>query len=146
MPLTRFPHWATRELHAHFLSHEETPFKWGLNDCCLSAADAIQAMTGTDIATDFRGRYSTQLGSVIAIKAVTGGTSIEDAVTFCAAKHELVEWLSPLLAQRGDLVLIQDDDRLIAGVVHLNGKHVISIGEQGLKRLPLTSVTRAWKV
>ena len=146
MPLTRTLHWATQELHAYLVAHNQDTFSWGTNDCCLFAANAIQAMTGVDIASDFRDKYTTELGAMKAIKDVSGGSSVEDAAVYCATKHGLVEWSAPLLAQRGDLVLVQDADRLIAGVVHLNGKHVISIGEQGLKRLPLTSVTRAWKV
>jgi hypothetical protein len=110
------------------------------------AANAILAFTGTDIADDFRGKYSTELGAFRLIKTVTGGTSVEDAAAYCASKHGLTEWSSPKLAQRGDLVVIQDGDQLIAGIVHLNGRHVISIGAEGLKRLPQSAVKRAWKV
>jgi hypothetical protein len=146
MALTRTPHWATRELDQFLINNAKTPFQWGVLDCCLFAASAIQAFTGTDIADDFRGKYSTQTSAFALIKTVTGGTTVEDAAVYCATKHGLTEWSTPLLAQRGDLVVIQDGDQLIAGIVHLNGRHVISIGESGLKRLPLKAAKRAWHV
>jgi hypothetical protein len=146
MPLTRTQDWDTRELDAFLREQEKAPFQWGVNDCCLMAANAIQAFTGTDIADDFRGKYTTELEAFRLIKTVTGGTSVEDAAAYCAQKHALTEWHSPKLAQRGDLVVIQDGEQVIAGIVHLSGRHVISIGVNGLKRLPLNAVKRAWKV
>jgi hypothetical protein len=146
MPLIRTAHWATREFDKFLRDNEKTPFQWGFSDCCLMSANAIQAFTGTDIADDFRGKYTTQLGAFQLIKTVTGGTTVADAAAYCATKHGLPEWPTPLLAQRGDLVVVQDGDDLIAGVVHLNGRHVISIGVDGLKRLPLTAAKRAWQV
>jgi hypothetical protein len=146
MPLTRTHTWDTRELTQFLRERDRVPFSWGTIDCCLTPADAILAMTGTDIADDFRGKYSTEVEAFRLIREVTGGSTVADAAAHCAAKHGLVEWPSPLLAQRGDLVVIQDADRLIAGIVDLNGRHVVSAGAEGLKRLPASAVTRAWKV
>lgn len=133
------------------------PFAWGTNDCAIFAADAVKAITGADIAEDFRGQYHDEAGAFELIAAVTGAGSnpanaVGGAAAWCAAKAGLVEWLgkdgkpAPKLAQRGDLVVIQDTGRLIAGVVHLSGRHVVSVGEEGLKRLSITDVVRAWRV
>ena len=146
MTLKRTEHWATRELDSFLKSHAHTTFQYGALDCCLLAADAIQAMTGVDIASDFRGKYSTELGALKIIKSVTGGTSVLDAVAYCAAKHGLMEWKSPLLAQRGDLVVIKDGEQQVAGMVHLNGRHAITIGKAGLVRYPLTAVVKSYRV
>lgn len=145
MPLKRAEHWATRELHDFLIAREKTPFAWGTNDCALFAADAIQAMTGADIATDFRG-YSTEIGAFRKIRSVAKGETITDAMAWCAEKFDMPEWHSPLMAQRGDLVAVEDTGRLVAGIVHLNGRHVVVVGETGLKRLPVTATKRAWKV
>ncbi len=151
MPLTRTPFWDTREFHAHLLEHARTPFTWGTHDCCMSAANAIQSFTGVDIAADFRGKYSDMESALAAIKAITGGCTVADAVAWCAAKHGLVERPNPLFAQRGDLVLMEQSasdvaDQLIAGVVHLSGKHLVTVGEHGLVRFSIHAARRAWQV
>jgi hypothetical protein len=152
MTLKRTTHWATREFHQFLKDRAETPFAWGTNDCCLFPADAIQSFTGVDLATEFRHKYTNEASAFAAIAEIAGGATVEDAAVWCAEKAGLSEWVDasgtplPLMARRGDLVVIEDSGRIIAGVVHLNGRHVVSVGEAGLKRLPLTAVTRAWKV
>ena len=146
MPLTRIPQWETRAFPDFLRSRVDTPFKWGVQDCCLFAADAVQAITGTDIADDFRDKYTDEPSAFALIKSVTGGTTVADAVAYCATKHGLVENVHPLMAKRGDLVVIANGGSLIAGVVHLNGSQVISVSEAGPVRLPITSITRSWSV
>jgi hypothetical protein len=152
MPLKRTPHWATRELNAFLLANAKAAFAWGTMDCCLFPADGIHAMTGTDIAADFRGKYTDEASAMALIKSVTGGATVADAAAYCATKAGMKEWLNaagkpaPLFAQRGDLVVIQNGANLVAGLVHLNGRHVVTIGPGGLVLLPITAVQRAWKV
>ncbi len=152
MALKRSVSWQTRELHEFFQQREGQPFAWGVNDCCLFPADAILAMTGVDLAEDFRGRYTDEASAFALIAEITGGSTVADAAAWCAAKFELPEWVDgegvprPLFAQRGDLVVVKDAGRLIAGVVALTGRHVRTVGEEGLKWLPLSAVVRAWKI
>jgi hypothetical protein len=152
MQLTKKQHWQTRHFHAFLLDRADKPFQWGVNDCALLVADAIEAITGTDIAADFRGKYTTQLGALRTISKVTGGTTVADAVAYCANKHGLVEHTYPLMAKCGDLVVIDNAGTLIAGVVHLNGIHAVSVSETGLVRLPIADLTgksnivRAWSL
>jgi hypothetical protein len=148
MSLTRTPHWATRELHQFIVDCTPTKFAWGSHDCALMAADAILEMTGVDIAADFRGLYSDEAGAKAAIEKVTGvkNGTVEDAAAYCAAKHGLAELTHPLMAQRGDLVVLEDAGRVIAGIVHLSGKHIAAAGEAGLKRMDIMKIKRAWRV
>jgi len=147
MALKRTQHWATREYHHFLLNRAKEPFAWGKNDCSIFVADAIKAFTGTDIAADFRGKYSDQATALAAIRKITGGQTVADAAAWVAQKHGLTEWKHPLLAQRGDLVVAKNTDgNLIAGIMHLNGRHVITVAEKGLVRLPLSSIQRAWHV
>ena len=147
MPLTRVEHWDTRAFHNFLLAREKAAFAWGANDCALFAADGIKAMTGVDIAEDFRGKYSDEAGAFALIRELTGGMSVADAAVYCARKHELPEWPKPLLAQRGDLVVFTGaTGLLVAGLVHLNGRHIVAVGEGGLYRFPLTAIERAWHV
>jgi hypothetical protein len=147
MALTRVQHWDTRALHEFLLARASAPFAWGAHDCALFAADAIQAMTGVDIAEDFRGKYSDEAGAIAAIGEVCGGSTVADAAAYCAQKHGLAEWGMPLLARRGDLVVVRNGDgSLIAGLIHLNGRHIVAAGEKGLLRLPIRNALRAWHV
>src|ERR1700761_9368417 len=108
MAITRLPKWETQLLPAFIAAHKKASFKWGVCDCCLFAEDAIHAITGQDIADAFRGKYQDEATAFALIKSVTGGSTVADAAEHCAVKHGLTEWPKPLLAQRGDLVTIQN--------------------------------------
>jgi hypothetical protein len=146
MGLVRKEHWDTRFFHPFLLERAKVPFSWNGNDCCLFTADAINSITGVDIAAELRGKYKTKIGALKAIKSVTGGSTTEDAVAYVANKHGLEEYPTPLLVKRGDLVLVQNGDDLISAVLHLNGREAVSVAEEGLVILPITSVKRAWRV
>ena len=144
--LKRTDHWATREFHSFLMGRARMPFAWGTNDCALFSADGIHAMTGIDIASAFRGKYTTEDGAWETVKAVTGGTTIADAAAWCASQHGLSELPHPLFAQRGDLVVATNAGSQLSGLVHLSGRHVVSVGETGMMRFPITNVVRAWRV
>jgi hypothetical protein len=139
-------HWLTGSFHDFIIERKDVPFAWGTNDCAIFAADAIQSITGVDIAEDFRGLYTTERGAMKAIKKVAGGSTIADAAAYCAEKHGLVEHQYPLMAKRGDLVIIKNrDGKEIAGVIGLNG-HPLSPGDNGLVQFSILDVTRAWSL
>jgi hypothetical protein len=151
MGLQRVKHWDTREFTAHLKTHASSKFVWGVNDCGLFAATAIQSFTDVDIAADFRGKYTDAATAAAFIRTLTGGTTVADAAAWCAAKHGMVEYVYPLCAQRGDLVVMKQNaadaaDQLLAGVVHLSGAHLVTVGEAGLVRVSILNVVRAWKV
>jgi hypothetical protein len=146
MTLTRREHWATRSYHSFLLSRAKTDFKWGENDCALFAADGIEAMTGVDIAAAFRGQYRDEASAMEAIKRIAGGATIGDAAAWCAEQHGLIELKFPLMAQRGDLVVFENGPNLISGLVHLSGRHLVAVGENGLYRFSISSTKRAWRV
>lgn len=141
--MRRLNHWDTELFHHFLIERSNHPFKYGAQDCSSFAADGIKAITGVDIAEDFRG-YKTEKGALRAIKKVTAGTTVEHAAEYCADKYGLEE-VPPLMAQRGDLALVDVDGPSMA-LVHLNGRDVVMPGETGLRLLPLTSIRRAWRV
>jgi hypothetical protein len=145
MPLKRTQHWATREFNDHLIARAHAPHTYGENDCCTFAADGIKAMTGVDIAEDFRG-YTTEAGALKAIKKITGGSTVDDVANYVAKKYELTELTHPLMAQRGDLVLVEQADGPLMGLVHLSGACVVAPGEVGLRRIALTAIKRAWRI
>ena len=151
MPLRRHTHWATQGLHGFLREHRQAAFAWGTNDCCTFAANAIESFTGVDLAADVRGKYSDQASAFALIRTITGAgqdpaTAVGDAAAYCAKRYGLEEWSHPLLAQRGDLVVVENGGGLIAGIVHLTGRHVISISEAGPVKLSITAIKRAWHV
>jgi hypothetical protein len=137
---------STKPFTTFLKDNANTKFAWGSWDCCLYAANAILAITGKDIADDFRDKYTDEASAFALIKTVTGGTTVADAAAYCAKKHGLVEHAHPLMAKRGDLVVIQNGPNLIAGVVHLNGRDVVSVSDHGAVRLPITQVKRSWSI
>ncbi len=148
MSICRTVHWATRELHAFLSARATAPFAWGSNDCALFAADAIQAFTGTDIAAEFRGRYTDRASAFALIRQVTGKGTVADAAAWCAERHGLAEYPNPRFAQRGDLVIVDvasDDGTELAGLVHTNGQ-VVTVSEKGPLLLPISKAVRAWKI
>jgi len=146
--MKRIEHWATRGFHAFLKSRANTPFEWGKHDCALFAADGIEAITGVDIAADFRGKYSDEASAAEAVKSIAGGATVADAAAWCAAKHGLAEWAHPLKAQRGDLVIYEDPTTgsQVSGLVHLSGRHIVAAGPKGLIRISVSKVLRAWHV
>jgi hypothetical protein len=145
MALTRKQNWDTKHLHDFLLERASAPFQWQANDCCTFVADAIKSFTDVDVAVDFRGQYHDKVSAFKAIRTITGGTEVADAAAYCAVKFELSELEHPLMAQRGDLVVVENGGELIAGIVHLNGRHVVVVSEAGLLRVSIRSVKRAWR-
>ncbi|MGD0973560.1 MAG: hypothetical protein ABR866_05695 [Candidatus Korobacteraceae bacterium] len=133
-------------LHNFLVANVKQAFAWGKWDCALFAASAIESFTGVDLAADFRNKYTDEAGAMATIKAVTGGTSVEDAAAYVAKQYGLAEWKTVLLAQRGDLVIYQGSEWLAAGVAHLNGIDTLFVTPKGLHKIPLRQCKRAWKV
>lgn len=81
------------------------PFSWGSNDCALFAADYVLAITGVDLAAQWRG-YDSARGAAEHIAAVGGMAAFVAALT---PRH-------PNLAQRGDIVLADCEGRETFGL------------------------------
>jgi hypothetical protein len=142
--------WDTRELERFLIERAHMPFKWGANDCALFVADAVERMTGVDIAADFRG-YVDEPGAFQAIRAVIGAragatVTVEHAAEYCAGKYGLAELEAPLYAQRGDICSLEESGRIILALVHPSGREVVTAGELEAKRFPITQIRRAWHV
>jgi len=144
--IKRSPTWLTQELATFLQQNANAQFVWGTLDCSLFAADAIKAMTGIDVADDFRGKYTDKTSAFALIKSVTGGTTVGDAAAYCATKHGLTPWKYPLQAQRGDLVTVENNGELIAGIVDLSGKRVACLSETGIVRFSIMGIKQAWHV
>lgn len=74
------------------------PFAWGRHDCCTFTAGAVAAMTGVDPMPEFRGHYSTAIGSARALRRF-------GRVTLAATLDAKFEGIAAGLAHRGDIVM-----------------------------------------
>lgn len=129
--MNRIENWPT--LLADFIdSRRELPFVWGERDCCLFAADAVQVITGTDFAADYRGQYGDARSAHQIIEAAGGVPAL---VPF--------DEVEPGFAQRGDVVLLEQDGRDCLGI-HL-GHLIAGQGPDGLTFLSPSAARRAWR-
>lgn len=108
MELHRFDDWHDR-LATYFAIVDETPFEWGTHDCALFAASAIQRMTGVDIAADFRGKYSDNIGAALALREYGAGTLQKTFTALLGASKHISR------AHRGDVVCLNNSMGICGG-------------------------------
>jgi len=111
------------------------PFAWGVQDCCLFAADAVHAQTGVDPAQAERGSYH-DAATAQRLLERSGGLSTLGA-------RAGVEVL-PGLAQPGDVGLVDFDGRQSLAVC--TGAHWLAPAALGLAALPFNAARMAWRV
>lgn len=132
--MMRVRDWSTQL--ALFLQRRRlAPFEWGTNDCCLFAADAYNVVCGEDLASEFRGRYKTELGAYRALKKA-GFNSVEAVLS-----AKLGEPSQCMIPERGDVVLVDYEGQYTAGV-YFNS--VWLVGESGLVTAPMSWVVKVW--
>lgn len=134
----RFEDWPSR-LFGFVESRRAEPFAWGSQDCCLFAADAVQAITGVDPAASLRGYTS----KAEAVELIAKYGTLEDLVSGKCREMNFVE-VAPKLAQRGDLVVFENAGNPALGVCL--GAHAAFPGKDGLVFHPLAECRRAWRV
>ena len=140
MSLTRKEDWPER-LAAFVESRRQTPFAWGQQDCCMFACDAVQEITGTDIAAEFRGKYTSLLTAARILKPLEG---VEGAMERAAELFGMEECKTPAFAQRGFVVHYDTPQGPALGVC-LGHVHAFA-GPKGITFLPFKTIRRAWRV
>lgn len=135
--MKRFSDWEER-LSLYIDRVFDEPFCWGEHDCALFAAGAVKAMTGVDMAADFRGRYGSRREAAQALRAA-GYKTLHGA-----ARHWLGKPKHPALAHRGDIVM----RRQALGVCFGRGAWFVGsiLGRSGLFDAPLNDCRAAWSV
>jgi hypothetical protein len=128
----------TSILAARLEAVRDLPFAWGSHDCATWAFDLRRDLTGgEDVAALWRGRYTTALGAQRIMRKL-GWVDMESM-----GRDLLGDPLAtPLLAQRGDLVLGGEDPAF--GVC--SGARAVFISPDGLVQMPLSVCSFAWRV
>jgi hypothetical protein len=140
--LSRLPAWQSR-LNSYLMSVASKPFSYGSLDCGIFVGDAVQAMSGVDVAADLRGTYTNRREAFASIKSICGTATMEAIGCYLAGKYGLPE-VPVLTAQRGDPILLRHGQRSSLGIVALHGTEILSPYQSGILRLPLSHATRAW--
>lgn len=115
-------------------------FSWGHHDCCLFAADAVLAMTGTDPAKSLRGEYETLRGALRIIDANGGMELMCDRLALAADMHRV----AINSAKRGDIVLVENPLMDALGVVL--GNVVACAGQDGIVFVQRSAIKKVWAV
>lgn len=128
---------ADARLRALLDSRRRAAFAWGVHDCCLFAADVVQALLGVDPALIIRHTYGNreQAGRLLA-----GLGGLEQMATSVLG----APLRAPLLACMGDVGLLRDGERELLGVC--TGETWTVPAARGLGLLPLESARVAWRV
>lgn len=142
MRLKRFENWPEL-LYGYVESVKDKPFQYGTHDCALFTCNAINIMTGVDLAQPFRGKYKTSRGAYGALKRFSGGGLLETSMKIFGKYN--CEVIPHTMAQRGDAILSGIGGETVLGLIGLDGKAIFS-GENGVVANQEAEPIIAWRV
>lgn len=126
----RYEDWPKRMIES-IERHEGRRFRYGRYDCVTFTSNVIKAMTGEN-PNPFRYKNRSEAESILQERE--GLEAIVDS---------LFESKPPKMAQRGDLVMVEEDGGTLGICV---GSTVAVAAKVGVTYVPLTSALRAWAV
>lgn len=137
----RFQDWPAR-LEQAVESWRDRVFAWGSADCACFVCHCIEATTGVDLFAEVRGRYDDPVSAVDAIRGVAGSEAltVEDAASFYLGPP----LVSPLLAQRGDVVSVSTAGGPALGICI--GRDAVYAAPAGITTVGMPDWLRAWRV
>ena len=127
----RYEDWPVRMEEA-ISRHEGKAFRYGRFDCVIFCADVIEAMTGV-YPHSFSYRNKAEAEAIFAEHG-----SLESIV------DTLFERKLPKAAQRGDLVMVEQDGGSLG--ICVGSRVVLPARPEGIARLPMREVIAAWSV
>lgn len=144
----KLENWATH-LDAYIAAAAKMPFSYspamGL-DCCRFTWGAIRAQTGILVGQQFAGKYQTKREALSLMKEYCGKPSLALSIHKLMAEHGFAI-VGALEAQRGDAVLVPNGPSGdFFGILDLNGRDVLSVGEYSIRRVPISIKCRAWRI
>lgn len=132
--MKRLSGWEDR-LKAVTDKHAALPSVYGISDCYLIPDDAVEALTGERMFSDVV--YSSELGAAKALKQ-HGFKTVADAFA------SLFEQIPPIMAQRGDIGVIDQNGLISGGVFTDIG--FMTRDETKVIFLPFSQIKVAYKV
>lgn len=139
LQLTRRDDWRGR-FAAEMDRQRRTAFVWGKQDCAIGlVCGAIKALTGEDLAEQYRGKYATPEAATNLLREYGA-----DTLGQFAAKH--LPEIHPSRARVGDLGILPAEGPIEEAFCIVDASGVIVMTEQGHGRRPRADMTRAFKV
>lgn len=133
----RLPDWR-RRLAGYLAEVGRAPFRPGAHDCALFVAGAVRAMTGVDLAAQYRGRYTTLRGGYRVLRK----EGVADHIALAAA---IFEEVPTAFAQVGDVAVMPSEiDGGALGVVQ--GEMVYVLQPAGMALVSRMHMERAFRV
>ena len=116
--------------------HASQALVFGVSDCGQLAADAVLAVTGTDVFSDYR-KYKTEVGARRILQKAGCKDLSELFAKFFTPIH-------PFTAKRGDIGIVEQDSNICAGV--FTGTGFACKSETGIFYLGIDAVHQAFSV
>lgn len=136
--ILRRPDWRAR-LAEYLAQVAHNRFRPGAHDCALFAAGAVEAMTGADLAAEWRGTYRSLSGGRKALKAA----GFADHVALVASHFEEVP---PAFARVGDVAVLPGATRQGAALGIVQGASVYCLLPSGLAVVSRLHMKKAFRV
>lgn len=133
----RLPDWQA-QLVVYLASIAPRDFEPGQHDCALAFAGAIEAMTGTDLAARFRGRYSSFNGGLKLLKKAGWNSATDYLAAHCPEVSNLA------MAHAGDIALLDTPEGVAFGLYQGEAIYVLRPDHLGLR--PRSDAQRAFHV
>jgi hypothetical protein len=137
--LTRLSDWRARFETAVDAMWRQ-PFAWGEHDCGPGLAGRmVEAVTGADLAADYRGRYTTAKGA-LGVMRRAGFDNLGDLVA------SVLPEIHPSQAKIGDIAAVETDTPFGYALGVVNGERVFVLHPDGIATVDLLSTKRSFKV
>ena len=116
------------------------PFVWGQQDCGPGFVGRLtQALTGVDLAADYRGQYDSAL-SALRLMQDLGFANLGDLVASILPEIHISQ------ARIGDIAAVADDTPFGFALGVVNGERIYVRTQSGLGTVDLLDAARAFKV
>ena len=116
------------------------PFSWGDHDCLVGlVGDSVEALTGADIVSPWRDRYTTGVGALRVLRN-DGFADLSDLVATILPEIHISR------ARLGDIAAIPSHDGFGSALGVVNGERIFVLRPEGFGTVDLFSATRAFRV
>lgn len=135
----RYRDWSAR-LSRYFDEATSKEFNWGEFDCALNAAESTLAITGVDLASQYRGQYSTEEEAYELLRKNGYKDTFELALDNFPKAEGILNGFS------GDLGAFEYAGQHIVGVIYQSRIFSPSPGKRGMGSVSLLKAHTVFKV